>query len=77
MSSINEKLRKFLNKELGLDVKNMGDDEALFTSGLVDSFSLIELLAFVENDLNVKIDIADVSIDDLDTISALATLIEK
>lgn len=76
MSTTKEKIRKFLINDLGLNVDAIGDDEALFTSGLIDSFALIELLSFLESELNYKIDLAELSIDELDTINALAKLVE-
>lgn len=76
MPTTKEKIRKFLINDLGLNVEAIGDDEALFTSGLIDSFALIELLSFLESELNYKIDLAELSIDELDTINALAKLVE-
>lgn len=76
MSTTKEKIRKFLINDLGLNVEAIGDDEALFTSGLIDSFALIELLSFLESELNYKIDLAELSIDELDTVNALAKLVE-
>lgn len=76
MPTTKEKIRKFLTNDLGLNVEAIGDDEALFTSGLIDSFALIELLSFLESELNYKIDLAELSIDELDTINALAKLVE-
>lgn len=76
MPTTKEKIRQFLNNDLGLNVQAIGDDEALFTSGLIDSFALIELLSFLESELNYKIDLAELGIDELDTINALAKLVE-
>ncbi len=76
MSTVKNKIREFLINDLGLSVGTIGDDEPLFTSGLIDSFALIELLSFLESELNYKIDLAELSIDELDTINALSKLVE-
>lgn len=75
MSNIKAKIREFLKNELGIDVGKLGDDDLLFTSGLIDSFSLIEMLAFMESEFECKIDVTDLNIDELDSISALESLV--
>lgn len=74
MSDAVNKIRLFLKNDIGIDTESLSDTDTLFTSGLVDSFSLIELLMFLENDLNTKVDIAELGLDDLDTITALSKL---
>jgi acyl carrier protein len=73
-SQVKEKIRQFLSRDLGIDVSGIADDAALFTSGTIDSFALLELMAFMEAEFGAKIEIADLSIDQLDTIDALAAL---
>jgi len=75
MGDAKSKIREFLNKELGVQIDAVSDDDLLFTSGLIDSFSLIEMLAFMESEFNRKIDITDLNIDELDTINALTNLV--
>jgi len=77
MSEVESKIRGFLGKDLGLDVDSLESDTPLFTSGLVDSFSLIELLSFLESDLKVQIDITEVGIDELDSIGSLTKLAQS
>lgn len=74
MSSKAEKIRQFLTTNLGLDLSTIPDDGPLFTSGAIDSFALLELLSFLESEFGVKVDISELNIDSLDTISALAQL---
>lgn len=74
MDAIVAKIRGFLESDMGLSLADVENESALFTSGLIDSFALLELLSFLESDLGVKIDIAELGIDDLDTINALAKL---
>lgn len=74
MSVAQEKIRHFLGQNLGLDLAGIKNDSPLFTSGVVDSFALFELLSFLESEFNCKIDIADLNINDLDTIDGIARL---
>ncbi|WP_317933024.1 acyl carrier protein [Halioxenophilus sp. WMMB6] len=75
MTDVKSKIRAFLGEELEVDVASISDDDALFTSGLVDSYSLIELLSFLETELGYSADFADLNVDDLDSINSLHSLV--
>lgn len=75
MSEIATKVRSFLATDLGLDISNVTNDTPLFTSGMIDSFALIELLSYLEGEFKCKIDISDLGIDNLDTLDAITRLV--
>lgn len=50
-------------------------DEALISSGLVDSFSLVDVALFVEDTFGVHIDDTELNADTFDTLNALVDLI--
>jgi acyl carrier protein len=50
-------------------------DEALISSGLIDSFSLVDVALFVEDTYGVTIDDTELNADTFDTLDALADLI--
>jgi len=50
-------------------------DEALISSGLVDSFSLVDLALFVEETFDARIDDTELTADVFDTIEELVALI--
>jgi acyl carrier protein len=54
----------------------LGPDEPLISSGLIDSFSLVDLALFVEKTFGVRIHDAELRADVFDTLDALAALIE-
>jgi acyl carrier protein len=54
---------------------NLGADDALISSGLVDSFSLVDLALFVEDTWGVVIDDTELNADTFDTPQQLAELI--
>ena len=51
-------------------------DEKLISSGLIDSFSLMDLALFVEDTFGVQIDDTELNADTFDTLEALAELIQ-
>lgn len=50
-------------------------DESLISSGLIDSFSLVDLALIVEELYDVHIDDAELTADTFDSLSQLADLI--
>ena len=50
-------------------------DEPLISSGLIDSFHLMDLALFVEDTFNVRIEDTELNADVFDTLSQLTTLI--
>ncbi len=50
-------------------------DQPLLSSGLIDSFSLVDMALFVEDTFGVHIDDAELNADTFDTLEALAALI--
>ena len=50
-------------------------DEALISSGLVDSFSLVDLALYIEETFDARIDDTELTADVFDTIEELVALI--
>jgi acyl carrier protein len=51
-------------------------DEALLSSGMIDSFHLVDLGLFVEDSFGVRIDDFELNASTFDTLNQLAALIE-
>ena len=51
-------------------------DEALISSGLIDSFSLVDLSLFIEDNFGVRIDDTELNAETFDTLQQLAKLIQ-
>ena len=52
-------------------------DEALLTSGLIDSFHLVDLALFVEDNFRVHIDDSELNASTFDNLSGLIALIQS
>jgi len=50
-------------------------DQALISSGMIDSFSLVDLALFVEDNFNVHLDDSELNKETFDTLDQLADLI--
>ena len=76
MNDIKEKLNKYITKEiLNEKGRTLGSDESLIKSGLIDSFSLMDLGLFVEDNFGVRIEDTELNAETFDTLSQLEQLI--
>lgn len=72
-----DNLRGFLVSELGIDTEAVEDSTPLFSSNLVDSFSLVELIMFVEKEAGFRMNPGDVTLDNLDSIEKIVAFVES
>ena len=78
MSDVIPQLATFLaEKILKQPNRKITADEALLSSGLIDSFSLMDVALYVEDTFGVRIEDTELNADTFDNLSQLATLIES
>ena len=76
MMSAKQTIRDFLSTLTQRDIQ-IGDDDSLLATKLLDSLKVIELIVFLESQFNVEFDSDDLTPDNLDTINALVGLLER
>ena len=52
-------------------------DTALISSGIVDSFSMVSLKAFLENKYDIRIPDADATPEAFDTVNSIVQIVER
>jgi acyl carrier protein len=57
--------------------RGISPDEALLSSGLIDSFHLVDLGLYVEDTFGVRIDDTELNASTFDTLNQLAALIQS
>ena len=57
--------------------RKISADEPLLSSGLIDSFSLMDLALFVEDTFGVRIEDTELNANTFDNLNQLASLIES
>ena len=55
----------------------LGIDDALISSGLIDSFHLVDLSIFVEEQFGVRIEDTELNSSTFDTLAQLSALIQQ
>ena len=78
MSDMISTLNTFIADEiLKQPGRTFAANEALISSGLIDSFSLMDLALFVEDTFGVQIDDTELNADTFDTLEALSEIIQS
>ncbi len=67
----------FAEKILKQPDRKIAPDEPLISSGLIDSFSLMDVALYVEDTFGVRIEDTELNADTFDTLAQLASLIES
>jgi acyl carrier protein len=78
MSDVIPQLATFLaEKILKQPNRKITADEALLSSGLIDSFSLMDVALYVEDTFGVRIEDTELNADTFDSLTQLANLIDS
>ena len=72
-----EDFRQFLTDERGVESDDIQVDTPLFSSGLIDSFSLVTLMTFIESSGEVSISPEDVTLENFDSIERITQFMDR
>jgi acyl carrier protein len=77
--ALKDKIREYVTNEYveeGNEVE-IKDATPLISGGLVDSFSMVSLKLFLENEYKIKIPDEDASAEAFDTVESIARVVRK
>ena len=64
-------------KKYRLDPDKIRPDTLLFSSGLIDSFSMVEMVRFIEKECGFKIKTFEMTLENLDSTERILKFVEK
>jgi acyl carrier protein len=70
MSLTRDSLLNYL-EQLGVEADSLTEDTHLFSDGVLDSFTMVDLIAFIEKEAEVKMKPGDVRLDNLDSVDRI------
>ncbi len=78
MSQVTDTLGQYIAAKILKQPKRvLRGDEALISSGLIDSFSLVDLALYVEDTFGVHLDDSELNASTFDTLDQLDSLIQQ
>ena len=78
-SGVEESILEFIRTRFhaALGRSALDRDTRLFSTGIVDSFGVLELIAFLEERFNVEIDPARHELQEFDTVAKIVSLVTR
>lgn len=74
---LKERIKEFITSDLnGQPALQLGYDEDLLISGLVDSLGVVRLIVFLEDETGVSIPPGEITIENFGTIDAMTTYLD-
>lgn len=77
MALSKESLLEFMEGTLGVDTASVDEQTELFSSGIIDSAGMVELVEFVESKGNVSFGPDDLTLDHLDSIGRILRFVAE
>jgi len=71
------KLLDYLTNNLGVEIADIDDETPLFSSGLLDSFTMVDVIMFIEQEGGIKLNPTEVNLDNLDSVSKILRFVES
>ncbi|MBC7349722.1 MAG: acyl carrier protein [Candidatus Aminicenantes bacterium] len=75
---IKDEIRRFIIEKFLLNSgDHLDDDMSLLETNTVDSVGILEIVGFIENHFNLKVEDEELTAENLDSINKIARFIEK
>src|SRR5215475_1754078 len=76
--SIEDKIREFIVKNLYYaEGAALSDDASFLAEGVIDSMGAMELVAFVESEYKIKVEMSEVVVNNFDSIRKMANFVRR
>ena len=72
-----QEIVEFLQQETDINEATFSTETLLFSSGIVDSFSLVSLMSFIEDEGNIRISPSDVTLEHFDSIDQIMAYLNQ
>lgn len=74
---VDQKVRQFIQENFCVDPSQLADDTSLIAEGIVDSTGMLEVIAFLEAEYEIKIADVETVPDNLETIGRIADFVAR
>jgi acyl carrier protein len=79
MDLVQQKLRAFIvdNFLFGQDGGELSEDDSLIEMGVIDSTGVLQLISFLEEEFNIRVEDSEVIPQNLDSLNRLAEFVQR
>lgn len=73
--NLGKRLKEYIEKETETAITN--DTDNIIESGIIDSFTMIKLINFIEQEFKVSVDLEDIEVSQFNSIKGMAEKIQQ
>ena len=77
MNQFSDSIRRQIAIRFAIDAEGLADDAELFSSGLINSLGVMDLVTLVEQELGRAIEPSDITLENFDTIASIAAYAQR
>jgi acyl carrier protein len=79
MSEIKERIKEFIRTEVNpdRDLAEIGDDEPLIESGIIDSLGILKIMSFLDEEFGIDLSDQQITPDNFKNITSICSLVEN
>jgi acyl carrier protein len=79
MADLENKIAEFIVRNIMLrkDPSGLGPEDPLLESGIINSFGIVELVAFIEKEFGITVPDRDVVPENFDTVRSISKLVKS
>jgi acyl carrier protein len=77
LDALAERIRTFLEEELGVDRSQVTHEAQLVTTGLVDSAGMVRLAVLIEEEMGIVIPDRDIHADHFDSLAKIEAYLRR
>jgi acyl carrier protein/D-alanine--poly(phosphoribitol) ligase subunit 2 len=72
-----DEIRDFIIKTFMAGKGSIADGDSLFASNILDSFGMLELIAFIEKNYKINVTPSEVTLNNFDSLDKIIQLIQR
>ena len=77
-NTVSEQIKGFIVSHFALTrTRNLGDDDPLLESGIIDSLGVLDLVTYLEQEFNIRVFDDELVPENFQSINCLAAFIQK
>ncbi len=73
----NDIIRQYITTELAVEGKEVSDTDLLVEDGIIDSFAIMSLLSFLEEQFSIQIGGDELLPENFQSVAALTAMVER
>jgi acyl carrier protein len=79
MSELKARIKQFVMTEVNPErnLEQLGDEEPLVDSGIVDSLGVLKIMAFLDEEFGIDLSAEQIKLENFNSVTSICSLIDK